>query len=174
MRTKESYLIIFGIIGTFDFISASELGTPRLSQKECGSPQGGVLDFLTFIGISTNIVISAISAINSINSNNNNNNNNDNKNNNNNNNQNDNDNDFMVSVTNERRKKKLKRNTHQNLLEECSEKWICRNWQKGDDTDLDKLIKFFLVVGLGKTWNIDVQDLSSSDSDRCLSNTCFW
>jgi hypothetical protein len=64
--------------------------------------QGGVLDFLTFIGISTQIVVSAISAINAINNNNNNNNDNNNNNNNDNNDNNYNKNTFTIKVTNTR------------------------------------------------------------------------
>ena len=58
--------------------------------------QTGVLDFLTFAGITTSIVVSVVNALNNINNNNNNNNNNDNNNNNNN----DNDNMFMITVSN--------------------------------------------------------------------------
>merc|ERR1712018_447166 len=76
--------------------SLADSETGRLSSDECGSPQKGVLDFLTFIGISTNIVISAINALNAINSNSNNNNN-----------QNDNDNIFEIMVTNSRRKREV-------------------------------------------------------------------
>jgi len=173
MRLKASFLIIILILDICSLISSVDLGTARLSEKECGSPQGGVLDFLTFIGISTQITISAISAINAINSNTNNNNNNDNNNNNNNNNQNDNDNIFTVAVTNSRRKKKFKRENRQSLIRSCFEKWICQNFPQEQETEFDKLVKFFLVVGIGKTWNIDLEDLGYFESERCLSNTCI-
>merc|ERR1712223_1928349 len=75
-----SLIFPLALHATFSFADSE---TGRLSSDECGSPQKGVLDFLTFIGISTNIVISAINALNAINSNSNNNNNNNNNNDNN-------------------------------------------------------------------------------------------
>merc|ERR1712156_249440 len=117
---------------------------PRLSTPECGSPQGGVLDFLTFIGISTNIVISSISAINAINSNNNNNNN-------------DNDNTFTVTVTNTRRKR-VTGDSSETLLSSCVREWACNNYRQIRKTNLDRLTQFALLFTLANIWQIDVDN----------------
>merc|ERR1712156_714133 len=116
--------------------SGSDSETGRLSSDECGSPQKGVLDFLTFIGISTNIVISAINALNAINSNSNNNNNN--------NNQNDNDNIFEIMVTNSRRKREVE------SFRDCAFLWICLH-QKSPK---DKIASFVSSLFLAKTFSL--------------------
>ena len=125
--------------------------TLALGSDECGSPQKGVLDFLTFIGISTNIVISSINALNAINSNSNNNNNNDNNNNNNNNNQNDNDNIFTVTVTNSRRKKRSSLS-----LRDCALAWICLHRESED-----RLANFVVSLAVSKTFLLTTGELDS-------------
>ena len=66
------------------------------ANKDCGNPIQGSLEFLSFIGVTVQIVISIVNIIN-------NNNNNDNNNNNNNNDNNDNDNIFTITITNTKR-----------------------------------------------------------------------
>merc|ERR1711894_634574 len=138
-------IVLFGC-----FVLPCLCDDPRLSSNECGSPQGGVLDFLTFIGITTNIVVSAVSAINSINNNNNNNNND-----NNNNNNNENDNTFTVTVTNSRRK----REARQPLGQSCMKKWLCSLEGVDRSSDLDKFVIFTLTTYVAKHWDIDPLDI---------------
>ena len=68
----------------------------RTANKNCGNPIQGSLEFLSFIGVTVQIVISIVNIVN-------NNNNNDNDNNNNNNDNNDNDNIFTITITNTKR-----------------------------------------------------------------------
>ena len=141
--------------------------SPRLSSNECGSPQGGVLDFLTFIGITTNIVVSAVSAINSINNNINNNNNNNNNNDNNNNNNNENDNTFTVTVTNSRRK----RGTDKPLGQSCMKKWLCSLAQVNRANDLEKFVHFMLTAYVAKHWDINIHDI---EEKSCRTIPCIF
>jgi hypothetical protein len=83
MKIQIFFIILIFLAGKFN------------CKESCGSAQDGVLNFMSLIGVSAQVIINVVNAVN-----NNNNNNNDNNNNNNNNENNDNDNTFMITVTN--------------------------------------------------------------------------